>query len=225
MSALLLPGVFRPRSDSVLLADTLGLLASPELRVLDVCTGSGVVAIAAARAGARTTAVDVSWRAVQTTRINAALNGVKVDARRADLFEAVDGEKFDIIASNPPYLPGTRPAGQAKGAARAWEGGDRGREVIDRLIDEAPRYLRPGGRLLITHSSICGFEATQSRMEDVGMEASLICAERGPLGPLMASRAAALEAAGVLAPGVREEDIGILLGTLRGYRSAVKGNK
>lgn len=216
MSPLLLPGVFRPRSDSVLLADTLGYLASPELKVLDVCTGSGIVAIAGAKAGARTTAVDVSWRAVQATRINAALKGVKVDARRSDLFEAVDGEKFDIITSNPPYVPGTRPADQARGAARAWEGGDRGREVIDRLIDEAPRYLRPGGRLLITHSSICGFEATQLRMEDAGMEASLMSTERGPLGPLMASRASALEATGVLAPGVREEDIGILSGTLCG---------
>lgn len=198
-----------------MLADSLRDLASPEVSVLDVCTGSGIVAIAGARAGARTSAVDISWRAVQTTRLNAALNGLRVDARRSDLFSAFDGERFDIITSNPPYLPGIQAPEASAGAARAWEGGALGRELIDRLIDEAPRYLRPGGRLLLTHSSICGFEATRSRMAEVGMDASLVCAQRGPLGPLMTARAGELEAAGLLAPGEREEDIGVISGILR----------
>lgn len=216
MRVLLLPGVFRPRSDSALLADTLSGLASSRLKVLDVCTGSGIVAVAGARAGARTSAVDISWRAVQATRINAALNSVRINVLRSDLFEAVDGERFDIITSNPPYLPGSRAPDGVKGRERAWEGGERGREVIDRLVDQAPRHLRPGGRLLIIHSSICGLDLTEARMRLMGMEPALMCTRRGPLGPLMAARAGELEAAGILRAGEREEDIGVISGTIGG---------
>src|ERR671914_513187 len=86
-----LPGVFRPRSDTWLLAAA--LRRQPQLRggaVLDVCTGSGALAVAAALAGARSaTAVDVSRRAVLTARLNARLNGVRVEALRGDLLAAV----------------------------------------------------------------------------------------------------------------------------------------
>lgn len=73
---------------------------------LDLCTGSGVLAIAAARHGCRhVTAVDVSRRAVIAARCNARLNGVSVNSVRGDLFEPVRGRRFDLIVSNPPYVP------------------------------------------------------------------------------------------------------------------------
>ena len=78
MRLVTLPGVFRPISDTWLLADALdreGL--PPGARVLDLCSGSGALAIRAARR-AQATAVDVSLRAVATIRLNALLNGVKV---------------------------------------------------------------------------------------------------------------------------------------------------
>src|SRR5215211_9108901 len=94
-----LPGVFRPRSDTWLLAAV--LRTQPQLRggtALDVCTGSGAVAIAAAQAGARSvTAVDVSRRALLAVRLNARLNGVRVEARRGSLLDAVPGRRFDMI--------------------------------------------------------------------------------------------------------------------------------
>src|SRR5947209_2987455 len=94
-----LPGVFRPRSDARLLVETMVSARSAEgADVLDVFTGSGVLALSAARAGARSvTAVDVSRRAVATDRLNAALNGLRVDARRGDLFAPVGGRTFDRI--------------------------------------------------------------------------------------------------------------------------------
>jgi release factor glutamine methyltransferase len=102
-----LPGVFRPRSDSRLLAEVLcAQTLAPGARVLDLCSGSGIVAVAAAvRRGADATAIDVSRRAVLTARLNGRLNGVRVRARRGDLLGAVAGERFDAIVSNPPYLP------------------------------------------------------------------------------------------------------------------------
>ena len=105
MRLVTLPGVFRPISDTWLLADALDAEDLPaRARVLDLCSGSGALALRAARR-ADTTAVDVSRRAVATIRLNAALNGVKVRALRGDLFDAVRGERFDAIVSNPPYVP------------------------------------------------------------------------------------------------------------------------
>src|SRR3712207_6542112 len=70
----------------------------PGSRVLDVCTGSGLLALTAARRGVRdVTAVDVLRRSVLTVRLNARLNGVRVRALRGSLFEPVPGEAFDVI--------------------------------------------------------------------------------------------------------------------------------
>ncbi len=198
MRLLTPPGVFRPRSDSWLLADAVRDGTRAGDRVTDICTGSGVVAISAALAGAgHVLAIDRSRRAVVTARVNGRLNGVHIEARRGDLLAPAAGQRFDLIASNPPYLPGT--AEPARGAARAWEGGPDGRTFLDRLIAAAPAHLVPGGALLVIHSSVCGLDLTRERMR--------------------AARAPALEARGLLRPGEREEEIAILCATARAYRA------
>ena len=186
--------------------------------VLDLCTGSGLAAIAAARLGARATAVDVSRRSVLTVRVNARLNGVagRVRAVRGDLFEAVPGRSFDVIVSNPPYVPSGPGALPERGPARAWEGGPDGRAVLDRICAEAPGRLRPGGVLLLVHSSLCGIDATVERLAAAGLEARVAQRRRGPLGPLMLARTADLERRGVLAPGQREEEVVVIEGRAGG---------
>lgn len=213
---LLIPaGVFRPRSDSWLLARAVRDATRPGDRVADVCTGSGLVAVSAALGGAgHVVAIDVSRRAVLTAQLNGALNGVRIDARRGDLLAPVAGERFDLIASNPPYLPGLAGlARPARGPARAWEGGPDGRTFLDRLIAAAPAHLRPGGALLIIHSSLCGLDATQEHMRAAGLRPDILLRRRGPLGPLLTARAPSLEARGLLRPGEREEYIAILRAT------------
>jgi release factor glutamine methyltransferase len=173
-------------------------------RVLDLCTGSGVLAIAAARLGAgAVVAVDVSRRAVAAARLNARLNGVRVEARRGDLFGPVTGERFDLIVSNPPYLPGA--ALSSRGLARAWEGGPRGRAFLDRICERAAAHLRPGGRVLLVHSSLCGERATLEALERHGLEASTAARYPGPLGPRLSARADWLRAQGLLGAEEREE--------------------
>lgn len=217
MRIVTLPGVFSPISDTWLLARALGAEIAPgRSTVLDVCTGSGALAVAAARAGARSvTAVDVSRRAVATVAINAGLNGVRgrVRAVRSDLFAALGDARFDVIVSNPPYVPAESEALPTRGPARAWDAGRDGRALLDRVLAEAPAHLRPGGRLLVVHSEICGIEETMDRMRSGGLAPDVAVRHHGPLGPLMRARVEELEAAGLLAPGQREEEVVVVRGT------------
>jgi release factor glutamine methyltransferase len=188
--------------------------------VLDVFTGSGVLAIAAARAGAReVTAIDVSRRAVWSARLSARLNGVSVRVLRGDLFAPVGGRRFDAIVANPPYLPTGPDELPRRGRARAWEGGSDGRALLDRLCVEAPAHLRPGGLLLLVQSSICGIDATLTRLRDGGLRSEVVALRRGPFGPLLAERVAALEARGLLRPGQREEELLVIRGWRDGRSS------
>ena len=188
MRLLTVPGVFRPRSDSRLLARIAAQRTAPGARVVDPFTGSGILAVATALAGAGSvTAIDISRRAVACARLNARLNGTRVRGLRGDMLAPVAGQAFDLIVANPPYLPGA--VDEPRGAARAWEGGADGRSLIDRLCREAPAHLAPGGELLIVHSSLCGTAATLAQLEAGGLEAVLLASLRGPLGPLLADRA------------------------------------
>ena len=205
------PGVFRPRSDTWLLAAHLRAQLRPGLSVLDGCAGSGALAIAAALGGAgAVTAVDVSRRALATTRLNARLNGVRVRALRGDLFAPVAGERFDAIVSNPPYLPAGATV-PARGPARAWEAGVDGRALLDRICAQAAAHLRPGGFLLLVHSSVCGLQPTVDGLARSGLQVDVLERRRGALGPLLRARAPALEARGLLAPGEREEELLVVL--------------
>src|SRR3954468_21319917 len=200
-----LPGVFRPISDTWLLADALDREPLPAgARVLDLCSGSGALAVRAALADARgeVPAVDVSRRAVLTIRLNAALNGVRVRARRGDLLGAVAGERFDAIVSNPPYVPAHTDDLPARGLARAWDAGRDGRALLDRICAAAPDHLRPGGVVLLVHSSLLGLEPTAEALRVGGVDVGGAARERGPLGPLMRAR----RDAGLIAP-VDEEDV------------------
>jgi release factor glutamine methyltransferase len=183
----------------------------PGAAVLDICTGSGLLAVTAARHGAGSaTAIDVSRRAVLTARINARLNGVHVRGLRGDLFEPVAGERFDVIVSNPPYVPAHDDVVPTRGPQRAWDAGTDGRALLDRICAAAPAHLRPGGFVLLVHSSICGVDATVERLAGAGLTVDVLERRRGALGPLVAARAPQLEERGILRPGEREEDMLIL---------------
>jgi release factor glutamine methyltransferase len=217
MRGLVLPGVFHPRSDTWLLAAA-ARRAGGE-RILELCAGPGFAGLSAAMTtrGSLTT-VDVSRRAVLNVRLNAWLNGVRVRALRGDLFAAVPGERFDLIIANPPYVPGPPPP--ARGEARAWDAGGDGRVILDRICADAHAHLRPGGKLLVVHSEVCGEQATLDAFAASGLAAEVIARERGPLGPLLRDRRDELEARGLLAPGQEEEDVVVLCGRLVGRTSA-----
>lgn len=170
----------------------------PGARVLDLCTGSGLLAALAAKRGASTVAIDISRRAVLSVRLNARLNGAAVEAVRGDLFSAVQGQQFDVIVSNPPYVPGADSELPRAGPSRAWEAGPRGRAFIDRICGSVGEYLKPGGVLLLVHSSVCGEGQTLRALEETGLRPEIVARRPGPLGPRLRARAGWLREQGLL---------------------------
>jgi release factor glutamine methyltransferase len=169
--------------------------------VLELGTGSGAVGVAAAQSGARSvTVVDVSRRALVTATINARLNGVRVTPRRGDLFAPVAGRQFDLVVSNPPYLPSDDIP--RHGASRAWEGGADGRALLERICADVAEHLRPGGTVLLVHSSVNDVSRTLDALEQAGLDADIVHRETGPLGPLLKAKR----------PDLDEEEIYVVRG-------------
>jgi ribosomal protein L3 glutamine methyltransferase len=124
--------------------------------VLDLCTGSGCLAILASRhfPNARIDAVDISREALEVAARNVAEYGLqdRVSLHRGDLFKPLAGRRYDLIISNPPYV-------DAQGMAElprecraepklAFDGGADGLDIVRRILAEAPRHLTPQGGLL-----------------------------------------------------------------------------
>ena len=206
-----LPGVYRPQGDTRLLCEALKESGIRGARALDVCTGTGRVALAAALNGAaRVTAVDVSWRAVLTARANALLRGVRIRVHQGDLFTPVRKEKFDVITVNPPYVPAMKGTPSRHGRERAWDAGPAGRATVDRICDQAPRLLASGGVLLMVHSALCGVEMTLGALRDAGMKASVLLLHEEPFGPVMRGRARELASSGFIRLGQDWEELVVI---------------
>ena len=97
-------------------------------------------------------------------------------------FEPVAGETFDVIVTNPPYVPASTDDLPDRGARRAWDAGRDGRALIDPICDAAPDHLDPGGVILMIHSSLCGTDETVARLEAGGLVVD-VPAEREGGGP------------------------------------------
>ncbi len=208
------PGVYRAASDTEVLVDTLtrgGYAAGRD--VLDIGTGSGAVALAAARAGASSvTAVDLSWRSVATTRLNAALHGLPLTVHRGDLFAPVAGRRFGLVLANPPYVPAPAADLPRHRMGRCWDGGLDGRAVLDRICAGAADAVAEDGHVLLVHSALCGTRPTLDALAAAGFSAGVLARAVIPFGPVLRARAAMLESRGLIAPGERAEELVVIGG-------------
>ena len=146
-------------------------------RVLDLCTGSGVIAVALAKElpQAQIVATELSAAAAQIARKNVARNGVadRVEVREGDLFAPVRGERFDVITANPPYIATAVLATLSLEVRRepsiALDGGVDGLVFYDRILAAATEYLLPSGALVLEH----GYDqadAVRARFSAAGMQ-------------------------------------------------------
>jgi release factor glutamine methyltransferase len=189
------PPVFAPRSDAGDLIDAALPLVEGDL--LDVCTGSGVVALSLAPFARSTVAIDCHRLAVAAARVNALLNRRRVRVLRGDLFAPVRGRRFDCVVANPPYVPTDQDRRRPRGST-AWDGGHDGRAILDRLCHEASAYLRPGGRLLLVQSSLADQNRTLSLLASVGLQPAVATSRRGELGPIVQAQLPHLTTIGAL---------------------------
>jgi release factor glutamine methyltransferase len=153
------PGVFTPRPETeALLEWALAQSLPPDAVILDLCTGSGALAIALAsqRPQARVIAVDDDARALNYARRNAANTAVRLvhgDVTDAGLLPELGGS-VDLVVANPPYIPvGTvlEPEVAQHDPAHALFGGTDGMAVITPLVARAAGWLKPGGLLAVEH--------------------------------------------------------------------------
>ena len=156
------PHVLVPRPDTETVVEvavkTRADKAAP-CRVLDLCTGSGAIALALAKElpAAHVIATDISADAVAIATKNVERNGLgeRVEVRRGDLFAPVATDVFDVIASNPPYIAtaviATLSAEVKREPVLALDGGTDGMAFYDRICREAMAHLAPGGVLVVEH--------------------------------------------------------------------------
>lgn len=147
-----------PQADTEVVVEAAISHLSHGNRFADLCTGSGCIAVSIAKAcGASGIAVDVSGKALAIAAKNAEANGVssRIDFINADVLKCEDyfGEKYDVIVSNPPYIKTDvidTLSEEVKHEPRiALDGGEDGLDFYKRIIDIAPRHLKPSGHLVL----------------------------------------------------------------------------
>ena len=149
--------VLIPRQDTETLAEAaiVALQGMPRSNVLDLCTGSGAIGLSIATLvpGARVTLTDVSAGALEVARKNAKNLNVSAEFHSGDLFQAVGKEKFDLIVSNPPYIPASELSELQREVqfepAAALDGGADGLDFYRRIAEGAAAHLNPGGSIYL----------------------------------------------------------------------------
>ena len=170
------PDVLIPRPETELLVEAaLDVLPEEPVRLLDLGTGSGAIALALARERPDATllAVDRSKAALQIARANAKAQGIEnIRFLESDWFAAIHNHGFDLVVANPPYVDGDDSAleGEVRYEPReALVAADEGLADIRTIVSESPRYLVSGGWLLVEHG--CGQGRRVSALfAEAGME-------------------------------------------------------
>ena len=167
--------VLIPRQDTETLVEEALKVVRPGMKVLDMCTGSGCILISILKniVDVQGFGYDISKQAINVAKENAKLNNVNATFERSDLFENVL-DKFDVIVSNPPYIPtdvigGLMPEVAMYEPMQALDGKEDGLHFYRRIIDNASDYLNPGGKLLFEIGHDQG-ESVSALMKEAGLK-------------------------------------------------------
>ncbi len=209
-------GVYLPQDDSRLLAGVIRASgAVPGRAVADLCTGSGVLAIAALAAGAASVrAFDICPRAVHRARANVAAFGGGVHVHLGPWQRAGEFGPYDVVVANPPYVPDSGlqsdQAPASAGPALAWNAGQDGRSILDPLCSAAAQFLSTGGSVFIVQSEFAGIDRTLRLLSQAGLSTGVVARQHIPFGPVLSARAAWMERRGLVEPGRRVEELVVI---------------
>jgi len=166
--------------------------------LLDLCTGTGFVAIVLSGLYeiSYLLATDINPFAVSIAKENFVLNKLRnsYEVFEGDLYQPIPEKIFDVITCLPPYVPTPQEIIMWYRQTKNYFfyhntcGGEDGREIIDRVIKEAPKHLNTGGCLALVHSDYVGVTKTIENMETVGLRPNVVAQQRHPLGSLGQSR-------------------------------------
>ena len=184
LKVLVNKSVLIPRQDTEILVEEVISIAKniERPKILDLCTGSGAIAISIAKyvKEAKVVAVDISEEALEMAKKNAKFNGVSnsIEFIQSDMFKKLKNRKFDIIVSNPPYIPSMcikeLPKDVQKEPIIALDGGRSGLDFYDIIAKEGFKYLNSGGFICLEigynqRRQVCGI------LDDAGIYTGTYC--------------------------------------------------
>jgi release factor glutamine methyltransferase len=168
--------VYVPAEDSYLLADNLEIKEGQS--VLEIGTGSGIVAMYASRLTDRITVTDINSDACLLAERNFKDNNIEdIEILFGNLFEPLENRKFDVILFNTPYLPTEDDEVIDDTINYAFDGGLNGRKVIDIFLDEVGNHLNDGGIVQMIQSSLSGNQETLDKLDELGFIAEIKASE------------------------------------------------
>lgn len=168
--------VYIPAEDSYLLADNLEIKEGQS--VLEIGTGSGIVAMYASKLTDRITVTDINFDACELARKNFEENSIEnIEILFGNLFEPVKNRKFDVILFNTPYLPTEDGEVLDDTLNYAFDGGLNGRKVIDLFLNDVGNHLNDGGIVQLIQSSLSGNEETLEKLDSLGFIAEIKASE------------------------------------------------
>ncbi|MCL2116781.1 MAG: class I SAM-dependent methyltransferase [Methanobrevibacter sp.] len=169
--------VYEPSDDSFLLAEN--LIINKGEKVLEIGTGSGIIAIYASKMTEDIVATDINFNAIELAEKNFASNGLKnIQLFLGNLFEPVKNQKFDVILFNAPYLPTESSEILDDNLNYAFDGGLDGRNVIDKFLNQVKNHLNHGGRVQLIQSSLSNIEETLNKLNDLGFKVEITATEK-----------------------------------------------
>jgi release factor glutamine methyltransferase len=175
--------VYEPSDDSFLLIDNLDINHGD--RVLEIGTGSGIIAMYASKLADEVIATDINFNAIELAEKNCKNNNIKnIKLLFGDLFDPIKSEfdeknqKFDVILFNPAYLPTEQCEILEDNLNYAFDGGLDGRKIIDRFLYEMKNYLNDGGKVQMIQSSLSNIEETLLKFEELGFLVEVTASEK-----------------------------------------------
>ncbi len=167
-----LSNVYVPSDDTFALLDEALKIVRETDCVLEVGTGSGIIAKFLSKRAKSVIATEINPFAIENARING------VNVKKGNFFADL-AYKFNLIVFNPPYLPTSREHEEPKDwLSKAWDGGPTGAEVSMEFLSEVTNYLTESGKLLIVVSSLAGFQKIVTKMTDLFEDVNIVATKK-----------------------------------------------